>query len=102
VNRFSQFSERLLRWNYNNPDGDVWEQAQIIMDSIDAQGNTGALDALPAMAASYRAALLTGDSAKIANARMALGTVMTEAGMITAIEAARENFDPLAIIEGGP
>lgn len=99
MNKGAKLEAELRRFRFEKPEGDFWAFATSTVDRLQNQSNSAALSALPALTQSYREALAGGDARRIAQARLALGTIMVEGGMVSALEAAQGDFDPLAIIE---
>lgn len=102
VNKAAQFEAELREFFKKNPDADLWAFTEQSVKRLESTGNSGAMQALPVMANAYRQALASGDLQKVANARTALIAVMVEGGVIDPVQAARGDFDPLAIIDAQP
>lgn len=97
--RALDFRARMLEARRKDPAADPWEAANKIVDQLQKQGNAKAESSIPVLAANYRDAIKSGDPKRIADARIALTTILQEAGKVSALDAAREGFDPLSIIE---
>jgi len=102
ANKALKMREEMLAWQYskNKTIKDPMEKAKEITKRLLAQGNQAALSSLAALAEQYRAALASRNATRISNARIGLITVMQAGGMVTPLEAARADFDPLSIIDG--
>ncbi len=101
ANKAAKLRAEMLAWRADPQKAvkDPMAKAQEITKRLLAQGNQTALSRLPALAEQYRKARAGGNAAQISNTRIALITVLQAGGLVTPLEAARADFDPLTIID---
>lgn len=102
IDRSAQFEAELRKWRQEHKDGDMWGEAQKIVERVKKQRNTSKMASLPQLAQQYRDAKAGGDVTRIGTARQALINTMVEAGLVDGLEASRSDFDPLARIDQKP
>ncbi len=99
IDKSAKLEAALRRFRRDTPKGDIWKEAERQVERLKKQGNLAATKNIPSLAQSLRDANASGDASRIAMARTALIFMLVEAGMVGGIEAARQNFNPLALID---
>jgi hypothetical protein len=101
ANKAAKLRAEMLAWraNPNKTIKDPMAKSKEITERLLKEGNQSALSRLPVLAEQYRKARASGNATQISNARIGLITVMQEGGLVTPLEAARADFDPLSIID---
>lgn len=101
ANKAAKLRAEMLAWRAdpNKTIKDPMAKAKEITQRLVNEGNQSALSRLPVLTEQYRKALASQNATLISNARILLITVMQEGGLVTPLEAARADFDPLAIID---
>jgi hypothetical protein len=101
ANKALKMREEMLTWQYskNKTIKDPMEKAVEITERLLREGNQSALSNLAAVAEQYRKARQGGNATDISNTRIALIAVLQAGGLVTPLQAARADFDPLSIID---
>ena len=101
ANKAAKLRAEMLAWraNPNKTIKDPMAKAKEITERLLKEGNQSALSRLPVLTEQYRKALASRNATLISNARIGLIAVMQAGGLVTPLEAARADFDPLAIID---
>jgi hypothetical protein len=101
ANKAAKLRAEMLAWRADPKKTikDPMAKAKEITERLLKEGNQSALSQLPVLAENYRKALASGNATRISNARIGLITAMQTGGLVTPLEGARADFDPLTIID---
>ena len=101
ANKALKMREEMLAWKYskNKTIKDPMVKAKDIAERLLREGNQAALSNLAVVAEQYRKARQGGNATEISNTRIALIAVLQAGGLVTPLQAARADFDPLSIID---
>ena len=100
IDKAAKLNAEMIAWKVSSgkTNSDPMIKAKEIVKRLNEQGNSTAMQALPALAQNYRKAIAGGNSETISSARMSLISVLLAGGKISPIIAAQNDFDPLAFI----
>ena len=101
ANKAAKLRAEMLAWraNPNKTIKDPMAKSKEITERLLKEGNQAALSNLAVVAEQYRTARQGGNATEISNTRIALIAVLQAGGLVTPLQAARADFDPLSIID---
>lgn len=97
--KLSRVNAQMRLFLQTTPDGDPWAAAKDAVDTAKKTVQAVAGQSLAVLAQQYREAIKSKNVTAMANAKTALGYAMEQAGMVTGLDRARLDFNPLEIID---
>lgn len=99
VDKDKLLEAQLRDYRQRDKGGDLWSFGRKAVEDVQKTVVSTAERSIPSLAAQYRRAVQQKDRSAISLAHQALTSTLVEAGWATPGEAARSDFDPLAVID---